>query len=333
MMMLMIVIMAALAVMVVMMMLMVVIMAALAVMVVMMLMVMAALTVMVMVLMVMLILYFIQTDDRAFHRIQDFLSSQLFHRSCDDRSFRIQSAEQFHRSLDLFRCRFLGIRTAQNNRSRTLYLILKELSKVSQIHLALHHINNRRRRVQRNTRLFFHICNRLDDVRQLAYSGRLNDNTVRMIFCNYLAERLSEISHQRTTDTTGIHLTDLDSRVFQKSTVNSDLSKLILNQNHLLTLQRVSQKLLDQRRLSSSQKTGDNVYSCHFIQPLLSMKIPTASRRGRRSAFLHIEKQITNRRFIFRCTNYSVTKRDEGKTSAPDIVYYSNPITKKQGRI
>src|SRR5699024_1380255 len=157
-----------------------------------------------------------------------------------------------------------------------------------------------------------------------------NDNTIRMIFCNYLAERLSEISHQRTTDTTGIHLTDLDSRVFQKSTVNSDLSKLILNQNHLLTLQRVSQKLLDQRRLSSSQKTGDNVYSCHFIQPLLSMKISTASRRGRRSAFLHIEKQITNRRFIFRCTNYSVTKRDEGKTSAPDIVYYSNPITKKQ---
>src|SRR5699024_8305644 len=81
MMMLMIVIMAALAVMVVMMMLMVVIMAALAVMVVMMLMVMAALTVMVMVLMVMLILYFIQADDRAFHRIQDFLSSQLLHRS------------------------------------------------------------------------------------------------------------------------------------------------------------------------------------------------------------------------------------------------------------
>src|SRR5699024_8512045 len=73
-MMLMIVIMAALVVMVVMMMLMVVIMAALAVMVV----IMAALTVMVMVLMVMLILYLVQTDDRAFHRIQDFLSSQLF---------------------------------------------------------------------------------------------------------------------------------------------------------------------------------------------------------------------------------------------------------------
>ena len=80
---------------------------------------------------------------------------------------------------------------------------------------------------------------RMDDIRKFSYTGGFDDDTVRMIFLHNFFQRSSKISHQRTADTTGIHLTDLDTCILQKTAVNTDLTKFIFDQNDLLTFEGI----------------------------------------------------------------------------------------------
>ena len=71
---------------------------------------------------------------RFLHNLQDLLAIQFFNWSGNDGSLSIDLTKKLHCLL----CFFLiyNIRTAHNNRSRIFHLIIKELAKVSHIHLA-----------------------------------------------------------------------------------------------------------------------------------------------------------------------------------------------------
>ena len=54
-----------------------------------------------------------------------------------------------------------------------------------------------------------------------------------MIGLHHFLQGGSEVPYQRAADAAGVHFLDLDSGLFQESAVNTDLSELIFNQNHL----------------------------------------------------------------------------------------------------
>ena len=71
---------------------------------------------------------------RFLHNLQDLLTIQFFNRSGNDSSLSIDLTKKLHCLLRFFL--IYNIRTAHNNRSRIFHLIIKELAKVSHIHLA-----------------------------------------------------------------------------------------------------------------------------------------------------------------------------------------------------
>ena len=55
--------------------------------------------------------------------------------------------------------------------------------------------------------------NRFNNIRKLSNAGRLDYNTIRMIIGNNLFKSLSKITHQAATDTSGVHLGDVDAGI------------------------------------------------------------------------------------------------------------------------
>ena len=89
-----------------------------------------------------------------------------------------------------------------------------------------------------------------------------------MIFLYNFLQRSTEITYQRAADTSGIHLTNLNTCILQETAVNTNLTKLILDQYYLLAFKSLFQKLLDQCCFTGSKETGDNVNLYHFVFPL-----------------------------------------------------------------
>ena len=78
-----------------------------------------------------------QVNLHAFHRLEDFLSSQFRDRSRDKGSIRIQGPQQFKGLFHLLCRSEAGIRTAQDHGSRRLHLVAEKFAEVLQIHPAL----------------------------------------------------------------------------------------------------------------------------------------------------------------------------------------------------
>ena len=152
---------------------------------------------------------------------------------------------------------------AQDDRACVLDLILVELSEVLEIHLRLLRVYYCCESVKLDI-VVVEILHRDDDVAEFSYSGWLDQNPVWIKFLNNFVQCLAEITHKRAADTACVHLIYLYSGLFQEPAVNSDLSKLILDQNDLLVAIRFRYQLLDESRLASSQESRKNIYLCHL---------------------------------------------------------------------
>ena len=190
-----------------------------------------------------------------FHRFQNLISPQFLDWGSDDHRIFIHFADHFHCTLHFFLCCLRCICTAENNGSCILQLIFKELSKVSHIHLTFVHIYHGSITIQADLTVHIHILHRFDHIRQFSHTRRLDHDPIRMIGSDHFFQRSSKIPHQRTADTARIHLPDLNTRLLQKTSVNTDLSKFIFNQHYLLPLQSLRQQLFDQCSFACSQKT------------------------------------------------------------------------------
>ncbi len=107
------------------------------------------------------------------------------------------------------------------------------------------------------------VLHRTDHIAQLAHTGRLDQNAVGVIGLHHLLQRLAEITHQAAADAAAVHFGNVNTRFLQKTTVNADLTKLIFNEDKLFAGIGFRDQLLDERRLSCAQKTGENINFSH----------------------------------------------------------------------
>ena len=109
-----------------------------------------------------------------------------------------------------------------------------------------------------------HVVHHPTDIGKLAHARGLNDDAVGMIGVDQVTQGLGEIAHQRAADAAGIQLGDLDARILHEAAVNAHLAVFVLQQHYLFAFKGAFQQLLDQCRLAGAQKTGNDVYLCHF---------------------------------------------------------------------
>ena len=147
-------------------------------------------------------------------------------------------------------------------------LIVIKLAEILDIHLTFIHICNRRESVQDCT-VGGGALDCPNHIGKFADPGRFNDDPVGLHFGNYLAERRAEIPDERATNATRIQFIDLHTGVLEKSTVNTDLTELIFDQNDLFTLVGFAYQLFDKRRLPCSEKPGNNINFGHGYRLLI----------------------------------------------------------------
>jgi hypothetical protein len=144
----------------------------------------------------------------------------------------------------------------------SLDLIIVELTKVLHIHLDLAGIHNSNL-VANSYIVTGNLFHRSHNIGQLAHAGGLDDNTVRMVLCDDLLQRLAEIAHQRAANTAGIHLCNVDTGLLQETAVNADLAEFIFDQYQFLSAVGFLDHLLDESSLACAQKTGININNSH----------------------------------------------------------------------
>ena len=166
------------------------------------------------------------------HGSQELCAVQLLPRRGHDRCGLIVRTQQCHGIRDLFLAHALCVR--ENDASRIFDLVVEKLAKVLHIHLALFHVCHGGKAVQ-NHILGRNALYRADNIRELAHTRGLDQNTVGMIFVKHLTESFAKVPHERTADATAVHFGDLNARILHKAAVNADLAKLVFDQYQLLT--------------------------------------------------------------------------------------------------
>ena len=100
--------------------------------------------------------------------LQKLAARKLGHGSCHNGRLRIFLPDHVHILPDLGRVR--DIRTAQDNGSRVLNLVVEELAEILHIHLALGRIHNGDRAVERHVHVGRHINHSLHHIGELAHA-------------------------------------------------------------------------------------------------------------------------------------------------------------------
>ena len=131
----------------------------------------------------------------ALNGLQHHLSIQLRKRGCDDRRLLVVLTNQGNRLINFLLRRLIC--TCQNNSAGILNLIDKELAEILKVNPCLRRIHYGYGTAQLHIRNF---CSRLLDgahyVIELADTGGLNQDALRLIILHHLLERRIKISHQ-----------------------------------------------------------------------------------------------------------------------------------------
>ena len=197
----------------------------------------------------------------AFHGGEQLLAGQILPRGGDDAGVLIQAAQHGNGLVEAL-LRALS-RAGQQDGTGMRHLILEKLTEVLEVHLSLERVNNGYKAVQLN--LEVRVLYRSDNVRQLADAGRLDQDAVRMVLVHNIVQRLAEVANQRAADAACVHLVYNNAGILEEAAVNADLTELVLDQNNLLTLERIGQQTLDEGRLAGTQKTGNNINFSHAL--------------------------------------------------------------------
>ena len=227
-----------------------------------------AMLVVVMVVMFMLFLkslYRILKSVLVLHGRKNILAVKAIPGSCHDNSAFVMLAKKIYTLADLLISCALCMR--KHDRRSVLDLVVIELAKVLHIHLTLVYVGNRSEAIKRCAMLLRGLS-RANNVGKLAYARGLNDDSVGIVLLKNLYKRLGKITNQRATDATRIHLGNLNSRISKEATVDTDLTKLILDKNNLLACICFLNKLLNQRGLTCAKEAGKYIYFSHFKSPL-----------------------------------------------------------------
>ena len=197
------------------------------------------------------------------HDIVNLLTGQVIPRRGDDAGvFPAVLTNQLESLVQTLVADILG--AAQHNGAGAFQLIDIELTEVLDIHAALGSV------AYGGHAAHFHFAfaqNRLysgSNVGQLADAGRLNDDAIRCVLAQDIAQCLFKVADQSAADAAGVHFVDLNAGILQETAVNADFTELVFDQNHFLTLERAFQQFANQGRLAGAQETGNNVDFRHI---------------------------------------------------------------------
>ena len=200
-----------------------------------------------------------------FVRLHDFehlLSGELIPVGRHDLRCRVQSPDVFHDAVEFFGAHPLLMREEYG--ARVLDLVSEELSEVLHVHLVSLGVYNCGESVEFDP-VIVEILDRDDDVGELAHTGRFDEYPVRIVLLDHFIEGLAEVSHEGAANASCYHLIYLDARFSQESCVDSDLAELVLDQNDVLRVVAFGYEFLDERCLSCSEKSGEDIHFCHFV--------------------------------------------------------------------
>ena len=229
--------------------------------------VLVTMTIVVVMLVVMMLMLLLELGNSRVQRILTFHSRKnipavkLVPRSSDYNRLSVVLSYELHGRINLLVLGAVGMR--KDYAGGVSNLVVIELAEVLHIHLTLIGIGNGGKAIQLRI-VGLDRLNRLDNVRELTYSAGLDNYSVGMELLQDLRECLGKITDERAADASRVHLGDLYTRILQKSAVNADLSKLILDENYLLADVGLLEKLLYQGRLSPAEKARKNIYFRHF---------------------------------------------------------------------
>jgi len=201
----------------------------------------------------------------AFHGIEDGLAAEAVPGRRDDARLRIQFADDGGVLRQFLLVDIL--RLGENHAGSRRNLVVEELAEVLVVDPAAGRIDDCGVAVQFGA---VHALDDAQDIGQLADSGRFNQDVIRVIGVNHLAQGLLEIALQRAADAAGVDLVDLNAGFLQETAVNADLAEFIFHQDHFLAREHFFQQLRDQSRLARSQEAGYHVNLVHSYPYLLS---------------------------------------------------------------
>jgi len=227
----------------------------------------------------------------AFHSGQDLRSGELIPGGGENSGFFIVFPQQMYDGVQLDLVHVLG--AGEQDGAGMLYLIVKELTKVLHIDLALHGIHYGDKAVQsQGGAIVLYALYRGNHVGQFAHAGGLNDNAVGGIGVQNFLQGGAEVTHQGTADAAGVHFGDLHAGFLEETAVNANLTEFVFDQDDLFALKCLLKQFFDQSGLAGTQKAGDNVDLCHVnrsFHHIIRAKVPwsgstvdTAGRQPRR---------------------------------------------------
>ena len=145
------------------------------------------------------------------HSLKDSLTRDLIPGSRNENSLVIVLTDQLNCLFELCVAAILG--AAEDYSLCVLDLVVEELTEVLHVHLALNCVNYRDEVIYGDACLLGNIRDGLDNVRELAYARRLDDDAVGFELLHNLYKRPAEIADQGAADAARIHLGDLDAAV------------------------------------------------------------------------------------------------------------------------
>ena len=198
------------------------------------------------------------------HRLENLCAGELIPRGGNDGGVLVVLAQQSDAGFKLFGLD--TVRAAQNDGVCVLDLVVIELAEVLHIHFALVCIGNGGEAIQRNV---FHVqvLHGTDHIAQLAYTGRLDQNAVRVVGLQHLTQRLAEVAHKAAADAALAHLGDFNAGILQKAAVNGNLAELVFDEDELFALKSFGDQLADQRGFACAEEAGKNIDFRHILMP------------------------------------------------------------------
>ena len=198
------------------------------------------------------------------HRVEYLLTGDLIPRRRYHRRVIVELAQHPDAVVESFLIEVL--RVAEDDRACVLYLVLVELAEVLHIESALLRIYDRRETVEFDL-VVMQVLDRDDDVAELAYAGRLDEDPLGRVLLDDLSQSASEVAYQSAADASGVHLVDHDSRLFEEAAVDADLAEFVFDENELFIAVSFSDQFLYQCGFSGAQKARKNINFCHFVFP------------------------------------------------------------------
>ena len=164
--------------------------------------------------------------------------------------------EQFDCLGNLF---FIGqLRVRKDDAAGVFHLVVEKFAKVFHIQFALAGIHHGGKTVEHST-IRGGVLHGANNIRKFTNAGGLDEDAVGGVFRKHFLERFAEIANQGAANATAVHLVDNNACILQKSAVNADLPKLVLNKNNLFSGVCLFEQFFNKCGLSGAQKARKNI--------------------------------------------------------------------------